>query len=95
MHRLLFAALWLLFTGINAQLLHQPAKSQTFRFTSRLLPDKPTTPPDVAAPGDSPYWLADITHQGVAAFNRDPSSYKVFRNVKDYGAKGTLCSLSC
>lgn len=34
------------------------------------------------------YWLADIKHQGVAAFNSNPSEYQVFRNVKDFGAKG-------
>ncbi|KAJ5220442.1 CAZyme family GH55 [Penicillium chermesinum] len=34
------------------------------------------------------FWLEDIKHQGVAAFNPDPSGYKVFRNVKDYGAAG-------
>lgn len=39
---------------------------------------------------DTSYWLADITHQGMAAFNSNPSSYTVFRNVKDYGAKGML-----
>ncbi|KAK5787947.1 hypothetical protein VI817_010443 [Penicillium citrinum] len=37
---------------------------------------------------DASYWLADIAHQGKAAFNSNPSSYTVFRNVKDYGAKG-------
>jgi glucan 1,3-beta-glucosidase len=42
----------------------------------------------VAAAADTPYWLADIAHQGVAAFNPNPPGYKVFRNVKDYGAKG-------
>jgi glucan 1,3-beta-glucosidase len=31
------------------------------------------------------YWLADISHQGVAAFNPD-STDQAFRNVKDYGA---------
>ncbi|KAJ4305297.1 hypothetical protein N0V90_000828 [Kalmusia sp. IMI 367209] len=36
----------------------------------------------------SSYWLADIKKQGRAAFNPSPDSYKVFRNVKDYGAKG-------
>lgn len=41
-----------------------------------------------AAAADSAYWLADIAHQGVAAFNSNPSGYQVFRNVKDYGAKG-------
>jgi hypothetical protein len=34
------------------------------------------------------YWLADISKQGIAAFNSNPGSYKVWRNVKDYGAKG-------
>ncbi|KAJ5593902.1 CAZyme family GH55 [Penicillium hispanicum] len=37
---------------------------------------------------DPSYWLADIAHQGIAAFNTDPSNYTVFRNVKDYGAAG-------
>ncbi|CDO72902.1 Glycoside Hydrolase Family 55 protein [Trametes cinnabarina] len=40
-----------------------------------------------AAPND-PYWLQNIKHQGIAAFNSNPSSYQVFRNVKDFGAKG-------
>ncbi|EPS33177.1 putative exo-beta-1,3-glucanase [Penicillium oxalicum 114-2] len=37
---------------------------------------------------DASYWLANIAHQGRAAFNSNPSGYKVFRNVKDYGAVG-------
>ncbi|KAJ5296103.1 hypothetical protein PENANT_c021G04247 [Penicillium antarcticum] len=40
------------------------------------------------AAADTAYWLADIAHQGKAAFNVNPSTYTVFRNVKDYGAKG-------
>ena len=40
-----------------------------------------------AAPGD-PYWLQNIKHQGTSAFNANPGSYQVFRNVKDFGAKG-------
>lgn len=47
-----------------------------------------------AAVDDPPYWLADISHQGVAAFNSNPSGYTVFRNVKDYGAKGMYRLLS-
>ena len=35
-----------------------------------------------------PYWLEKIKHQGIAAYNPDPAGYKVFRNVKDYGAVG-------
>ena len=48
----------------------------------------PTAVPkaNIASPGAS-YWLEQIKHQGIAAFNPD-TSYKTFRNVKDYGAKG-------
>jgi len=34
------------------------------------------------------YWLEGIKHQGVAAFNPSPATYQIFRNVKDFGAKG-------
>lgn len=34
----------------------------------------------------TPYWYETIKHQGISAFG--PSGYQVFRNVKDYGAKG-------
>lgn len=34
-----------------------------------------------AAAGD-PYWLESMKSQGIAAFNTDPSTYQVFRNVK-------------
>lgn len=40
------------------------------------------------AGASDPYWLQNIKHQGISAFNSDPSSYQVFRNVKDFGAKG-------
>ena len=33
------------------------------------------------------FWLENISHQGKAPFQSDPN-YQVFRNVKDYGAKG-------
>jgi glucan 1,3-beta-glucosidase len=39
-------------------------------------------------PNCTPYWLENIKHQGLASFNANASSYKVFRNVKDFGAKG-------
>ncbi|CAG8892931.1 unnamed protein product [Penicillium egyptiacum] len=44
-----------------------------------------------AAVDDPAYWLANIAHQGIAAFNSNPSGYNVFRSVKDYGAKGNEC----
>ncbi|KZP28414.1 glycoside hydrolase family 55 protein [Athelia psychrophila] len=41
------------------------------------------------ASGSDAFWLEGMKHQGLAAFNADPSTYTVFRNVKtDYGAKG-------
>lgn len=42
----------------------------------------------------SSYWLETIEKRGVATFNNASSTYKVFRNVRDYGAKGILLSLS-
>lgn len=40
--------------------------------------------------GDSnrKFWLELIDRDGTATYNPDPSSYTVFRNVKDFGAKG-------
>lgn len=35
----------------------------------------------------SDWWWANIKRQGWPAYQNDPN-YKVFRNVKDYGAKG-------
>lgn len=54
-------------------------------------PAKVTDKAEIHARGavtDPTYWLANIGHHGIAAFNSNPSSYTVFRNVKDYGAKG-------
>ncbi|KAJ5693837.1 hypothetical protein N7536_004249 [Penicillium majusculum] len=35
----------------------------------------------------SSYWVADVERQGVVPFAKS-TDYKIFRNVKDYGAKG-------
>lgn len=86
MRGLLLIASWLLSTGINAE---KKGTSETVSpDVSALVYPFPSEKPIVAAPNDAPYWLADIAHQGIAAFNQDPSGYKVFRNVKDYGARG-------
>lgn len=45
------------------------------------------------AAASDPYWLENIVHQGTAAFNADPSSYTVFRNVMDFGAVGMILPL--
>lgn len=49
--------------------------------------DLPLLGPGTAAVED-PFWLENIKHQGISAFNANPKSYQVFRNVKDFGAKG-------
>lgn len=36
---------------------------------------------------DSAYWVEGVKHQGLVAFGNS-SDYQVFRNVKDFGAKG-------
>lgn len=36
----------------------------------------------------SSYWYESISHQGISPFNVNASTYKVYRNVKNYGAKG-------
>ncbi|EON68919.1 hypothetical protein W97_08177 [Coniosporium apollinis CBS 100218] len=46
-------------------------------------PTYPSKPKDQCA-----YWLENVKHQGISAFNPNPSSYQTFRNVKDFGAKG-------
>jgi len=45
-------------------------------------------PTGTPSPNCAPYWLENIKHQGLASFNPNPKNYTVFRNVKDYGAKG-------
>ncbi|PPQ99276.1 hypothetical protein CVT26_014092 [Gymnopilus dilepis] len=42
----------------------------------------------ILANSSSPFWMESIKHQGISPFNSDPTNYKVFRNVKDYGAVG-------
>lgn len=39
-----------------------------------------------SAAAASSYWVADIKRQGAPAFGN--ADFKIFRNVKDYGAKG-------
>lgn len=58
-------------------------------FSSSPASAAPTPIPQTQAPssGGTGYWLADIKHQGVVAYG-DNKDFQVFRNVKDFGAKG-------
>lgn len=46
----------------------------------------------VFAIASSDYWVQSIKHQGFAPFHGN-SKYDVFRNVKDFGAKGMFVYL--
>ena len=62
---------------------HGPTGTAT-RATRTGRPHRPPpTPTSTCA-----YWLEDINHQGLSPFHPDPANYRVFRNVKDFGAKG-------
>ncbi|KAI3480149.1 hypothetical protein L1887_57749 [Cichorium endivia] len=41
-----------------------------------------------AAQANSTFWLELVDHNGSATYNPTPNTYKVFRNVRDFGAKG-------
>lgn len=40
----------------------------------------------------SSYWYENIPHRGISAFG--PQGYAVYRNVKDFGAKGEFLLFS-
>lgn len=52
--------------------------NDTAPFTNATVPTENST---------TAFWLEQIKHQGTVAF-RQNSTYQVFRNVKDFGAKG-------
>lgn len=70
--------------GQFSRYTHYPGPSPTASLRPR-----PTIPFSPFPTATCAYWLEDIKHQGLAAFNPDPAAYQVFRNVKDFGAKGT------
>ena len=48
----------------------------------------PQAPAPAPAPASSSsYWLASIQRQGTVAYG-ESSDFKIYRNVKDYGATG-------
>jgi glucan 1,3-beta-glucosidase len=49
-----------------------------------------SSPPSPSGTSEScaPYWLESVKHQGLASFNPNPDNYTVFRNVKEFGARG-------
>lgn len=60
--------------------------SLKFESNSELLGLKCTS--NLKESDSSHFWMENIVHEGKAPFNKDPENYKVFRNVKEFGAKG-------
>ncbi|GIZ46138.1 hypothetical protein CKM354_000927700 [Cercospora kikuchii] len=48
----------------------------------------PAAQADSAATAASSYWLATISREGGTVWGNNDTDYKIFRNVKDFGAKG-------
>jgi glucan 1,3-beta-glucosidase len=47
--------------------------------------------PQAGSASSSGFWMGNIKRQGTVAFGNS-SNYQVFRNVKDFGAKGERCA---
>ncbi|KAG8930575.1 hypothetical protein FRC02_004038 [Tulasnella sp. 418] len=69
-------------------------KSSLFVFAASLISTVAALGSSCSAPlapsaaASDPYWMQTIARQGISAYNPNPSTYKVYRNVKDYGAVG-------
>lgn len=72
--------------GVISSLLALVGYDDDSEFPSQNHVGAPNTTAPACSTANS-YWLEHIHHQGVSAFNTD-RSYQVFRNVKDFGAKG-------
>ncbi|KAF1959823.1 pectin lyase-like protein [Byssothecium circinans] len=80
--RLLSLVSCLLAVGAQAAVLPSPLEHDAATSAPRALQDSKL---DARA---TTYWYESIQKQGRAAFNANPSGYKIYRNVKDYGARG-------
>jgi hypothetical protein len=62
-----------------ANLVISPSKAEKIgrALTCPIIPTNPSV-----------FWLEGISHEGTSPFLSNGSSWKVFRSVKDYGAKG-------
>ncbi|KAG8529691.1 uncharacterized protein KY384_005172 [Bacidia gigantensis] len=63
------------------------AKSVASKPTPKVLAQLLKQQSAAAVAVSTPYWYEQITHQGISPNNAN-AAYKVYRNVKDYGAKG-------
>lgn len=64
----------------------------TGNVTSSVVEPTNAPSPQVHSDAATTYWYEQIAHQGISAFG--PSGYAVYRNVKDYGAKGLVSTFT-
>lgn len=70
-------------TGASSTYPGQPSSSAP---PSSAYSHSTASPTETGAPACTDYWLQNVKHQGKAPYAK--SGYTVFRNVKDFGAKG-------
>jgi glucan 1,3-beta-glucosidase len=51
-------------------------------------PNPPPSLPPLVPSNPQSYWYSQITHNGISPFIANGTSWKVYRNVHDYGALG-------
>ncbi|KAJ4289757.1 hypothetical protein N0V90_011087 [Kalmusia sp. IMI 367209] len=91
----LVSAFFFLSSSASASLLahkyHEAPVRRSIAYATKAYTDTVAVPQPTGGSGpsscDAPFWLEQMEHQGVTSFNND-TQYKVFRNVKDYGAVG-------
>ncbi|KAH8817280.1 putative exo-beta-1,3-glucanase [Xylogone sp. PMI_703] len=68
---------------------HNPSVTPWLPILGPIPPSLPPwLPPFGNPPNPKDWWYEEIDHNGISPFIANGSSWKVFRNVKDYGAKG-------
>lgn len=75
---------------IEAQEMHDNGTFPDYneaRFRSHGLESKRGSSGNITKRATGGYWLSQVAHDGTMPFSGD-SSYRVWRNVQDYGAKG-------
>lgn len=56
---------------------------------TRVYGNSTALPEPTGSASCAPYWMENTKHQGLSPFNTNSNgTYRVFRNVKDYGAVG-------
>lgn len=82
----MFVAHIILLLGLPASLVAASPVEAPIKPVHNVLAAVGETTSDTASA--STYWVANVKRQGVVPF-ANGTDYKIFRNVMDFGAKGT------